>query len=352
MGKMALILTMGMSVIIAFFVLRLNSNSKEGLSTTVNMFQNTQARLTANSGVEIYLEKMRKDKNLNSGTFLNNTLLDATYDIYITPGTNDSVTIRSVAYFMGVSHETIVKAVREPAPFPITPAALYVSSAAVQAGNSGISGNFLASGYDHSVVPISGGKYPPISTDPTNPNIVPGILVDNASDVDLLKAALGGSSTTEGLGGTPSIVAKDYDINWEGISNEIAFSADRTLETGVYNNSVGSLGTYDKPQITLVNGNATFTGGLTGAGILILNGDIEIKGGFDFKGIVIAYKKSAISMEIVGGATVLGSFIVSGSSVNMSITGGTFNALYSTEALNNAKLNLKSSRFKILSWWE
>lgn len=100
MGKMALILTMGMSVIIAFFVLRLNANAKEGLSTTVNMFQQTQARLIANSGVEVYLEKMRRDKTLNSGTFLNNKMLDGTYDIEITPGTNDSVTIKSTAIWM------------------------------------------------------------------------------------------------------------------------------------------------------------------------------------------------------------------------------------------------------------
>lgn len=118
MGKMALILTMGMSVIIAFFVLRLNANAKEGLSTTVNMFQNTQARLIANSGVEVYLEKMRRDKTLNSGTFLNNKMLDGTYDIEIKPGTNDSVTIKSTAYYMDVTHTTIVKAQRSPVTFP------------------------------------------------------------------------------------------------------------------------------------------------------------------------------------------------------------------------------------------
>ena len=58
MGKGVLIIALGMSVIISFFILKLNSNSKENLSTTVNMFEQTQARLIANSGVEIYLEKL------------------------------------------------------------------------------------------------------------------------------------------------------------------------------------------------------------------------------------------------------------------------------------------------------
>lgn len=53
MGKSSLIIVLGMSVIIAFFILKLNANSKENLSTTMNMYEQTQARLIANSGVEM-----------------------------------------------------------------------------------------------------------------------------------------------------------------------------------------------------------------------------------------------------------------------------------------------------------
>jgi hypothetical protein len=56
--------------------------------------------------------------------------------------------------------------------------------------------------------------------------------------------------------------------------------------------------------------------------------------------------------ELNGTGKVIGSLIVSGNAVDMNIANGTFNALYSPEALTNAKLNLKSSRFTILSWWE
>lgn len=341
MGKMALILTMGMSVIIAFFVLRLNSNAKEGLGTTVNMFQNTQARLTANSGVEIYLEKMRRNKNLNSGTFLNNNLLDATYDIYITT-TNDTVKIKSIAYFMGVSHETVVKAKREPVPFPLAPAAIYVSTAAVQ--NAKFNGNFLVSGYNYD----KDGKNPLIS----GPNVVPGIVVDNPADsisiVDNLAKKVGNQVT--GLGGTPSIDVNDYNVDWGGVSNDIAFSADQVLGTGIYNG--GTFGTYTNPQITLINGDATFNGNASGSGILVVNGDLTIRGTFEFKGIIIAYKEATIKTELNGTGSVIGSLIISGNSVDMNISNGTFNALYSKETLDNAKLNLKSSRFKLLSWWE
>ena len=64
MGKSSLIIVMGMAGIFAFFVLRMNANSRENSSTTVNMFEQTQARLIANSGVEIYLEKLYDDNTL------------------------------------------------------------------------------------------------------------------------------------------------------------------------------------------------------------------------------------------------------------------------------------------------
>jgi hypothetical protein len=53
-----------------------------------------------------------------------------------------------------------------------------------------------------------------------------------------------------------------------------------------------------------------------------------------------------------GNGSVIGSFIVSGNAVDMDISNGTFSALYSSDALNNAKTNLKSARFRIVSWWE
>ena len=340
MGKMALILTMGMTAIIAFFVLRLNANAKEGLSTTMNMYENTQARLIANSGVEIYLEKMRRDKSL-SGTFLNNSAIDGSYDIYIT-GPDSALLIRSVATYMNVTHETMVKAKRDPVTFPTAPAALYVSTAAMQ--NVKMTGNFTVSGYDHD----KNGNL--IST---TVNTVPGILVDNKPDsvsiVSVLKKNTSNQITGKG-GGTPNVSVNDLNIDWAGISNQIAFSADQTLGTGTYNG--GTFGTYASPQITVINGDAVFNGNLSGSGILVVNGNLTIRGTFSYTGMIIAYKEATIQTELNGNGSVYGSLIVSGNAVDMSIANGSFSALYSREALQNASLNLKSSRFRILSWWE
>ncbi len=75
MGRGILITVLGVSVITAFLILKLNANSKQGLKTTVDYYELTQARLIANSGVEVYLEKLRRNKTL-SGTFSDIGLMD------------------------------------------------------------------------------------------------------------------------------------------------------------------------------------------------------------------------------------------------------------------------------------
>ena len=64
MGKSAIIVILGVSLITAFLILKLNANSKEGLKTTIDYYELTQARLIGTSGIEIYLEKLRRNKSL------------------------------------------------------------------------------------------------------------------------------------------------------------------------------------------------------------------------------------------------------------------------------------------------
>ena len=59
--------------------------------------KNTQARLIANSGVEAYLEKMRRDKTLK-GSYNNNSLMDGSYDIDIA-GPDSLGIVTSVGHF-------------------------------------------------------------------------------------------------------------------------------------------------------------------------------------------------------------------------------------------------------------
>jgi hypothetical protein len=54
---------------------------------------------------------------------------------------------------------------------------------------------------------------------------------------------------------------------------------------------------------------------------------------------------------LVGNGGIYGSTVIVGSDVDIKST-GTAGFYYSSQAINNANINLKSSRFEILSWWE
>ena len=130
MGKGVLIIALGMSVIISFFILKLNSNSKENLSTTVNMFEQTQARLIANSGVEVYLERLKHDRTMLNSSFSNNNLFGGNYNIVIS-GPDSLVRVTSTATFMSVQHTTVVEAAADKVPLHPGPGAMYLSSGTV-----------------------------------------------------------------------------------------------------------------------------------------------------------------------------------------------------------------------------
>ncbi len=335
LGKGALILVIGAAAILTMLILNLNADSTTQVETTVDFYKQTQARLISNSGVEIYLEKLRRNKSL-TGTFNNNDLLDGEYDINIS-GPDSSLIINSKAEFVGVNHTSIVNAKREPITMPNIDAAFYVSS-----DNMGLNlnGNVDIDGNDHNTDGSAG----------PNP-AVPGFGVDSPSDsafvINNIKPKI--VPSIKGAGGSPSVKSINDTTDWQALTENIIFAADVTLPSGTYSGS--TLGTPSQPKVTYANGDVHFTGTMTGSGILVVNGSLTLSGQFTFSGIIIVYGQSTIQTDIVGKGTVYGSTICVGKNVDIKATGNA-GLYYSSQAINNARINLKSSRFKILSWWE
>ncbi|MCL5030337.1 MAG: hypothetical protein M1480_15105 [Bacteroidetes bacterium] len=335
MGKGVLIVVLGMSIIISLLIVSLNANNTQGSKATVDYFNKTQARLISNSGIEVYLEKLRRDKTL-TGSFLGNSLMNGTYDIYIS-GPDTALTIRSIGYFGGDSHTTVITARRYPISLPNINSALYISASNL---NIKLSGNIDINGNDHNMDGTAGPNPP-----------LPGIGVPNASDstfvTDDLKPNI--NNAIQGKGGAPSISTVADTTNWENITQNCIFAADTTVTSGTY--SSGTFGTIGTPIITYVNGDVQLSGTASGYGIMVVNGDLTMSGNFTFYGIIIAYGQSLITTNTVGSAGVYGGSIFVGQSINFKASGSAL-FYYSSQAINNAKTNLKSSRFKVLSWWE
>ncbi len=338
MGKSSLIIVMGMSVIIAFFILKLNANSKENLSTTMNMFEQTQARLIANSGVEIYLEKLKADLSMRGKTFNGNNLFNGTYNVHISTG--DTVTVTSTATFMGVTHKSVVEAAADKLPFFAAPGAMYIASDAVD--DVKINGNITVSGYNHS---MDGEKL-------DDGNDMPGIAVDYDDAINTIKSSIKGSADIDGLGGTPSVHTVTTEVDWGKYSLDVESNPDIIINSSTDLSKITNLGTVASPKTTFVNGDIHFNSNLEGCGILVVNGNLKINGNFTYRGLIIAYKDSEITTMLNGNGKVYGAMIVAGTSANLEISNGNFDLLYSEAALNHVSGNMKARRFKILSWWE
>ena len=339
MGKGILIIALGMSVIISFMMLKLNSNSKENLSTTVNMFEQTQARLISNSGVELYLEKLKWDKTMNGNTYLDNELFGGSYDVTLS-GPDSLVRVTSTATFMGETHTTVVEAQTDRLPvFPI-PAAMYIAANSVSKAK--INGNITISGYDHD---INGNIL-------NNGNDLLGIAVDNPADVPTILSNIGGSAEVNGTGGDPSVNAVPNAIDWEAYAEDVANNPDIVINSSGDFVNYQNLGTPADPKTTFINGDIQISNDLQGCGIMVVNGNLKINDAFTYRGMIIAYKDSEIRTELNGEANLYGGMIVAGESAELWISNGTFDLFYSQEALQTIGQLLKTRRFNIVSWWE
>jgi hypothetical protein len=336
MGKSILLITIGLSMIIGFIILKLNANSKEGLSVTVHQFEITQARLIANSGIETYLEKMRRNKTL-SGDYLDRPLFGGSYDIHIS-GPDSNLIIRSVGNFDGVTHESIVNAKRTPLQLPPVYGSLFVSSTNLSLN---FNGNMLIDGNDTKTDGSAGTGAP-----------LPGIGVDSPNDSSFIINNLKSKITKDilGLGGAPSVRTVNDVVDWNEVTQNLIFGADLTLPAGTYTAPM-EFGTTASPKITYITGDVTLSGKCDGDGIMIINGNVNMAGQFTYRGIIIVYGQSTIDTKIAGNGGIYGSTILVGSSVNIQATGNS-SFYYSSQAIENAKNNLKSSRFSIISWWE
>lgn len=346
MGKSSLIIVLGMSVIIAFFILRLNATSKENVSTTMNMFEQTQARLIANSGVEVYLEMLKHDRDMMGKTYNGNSLFGGNFDVSIS-GPDSMVLVTSTAKFMDATHVTVVEAAADKVPFYPGPGAMYLSAGTV-AGlkKNAINGSIEINGNDHN-----------LSGDQNGGNVLPGIAVDGVTQQTAVIDMITKNTIDQviGSGGEPSVVTINNEIDWGAYAQLLADNPDILINTqDKIKDSQNIWGTVEKPLVTFINGDITINNSqaASGCGILVVNGNLTINGGFDYKGMVIAFKDTKIDITLNGTATILGSMVVAGNEIGVDVSSGNFSALYSTEALNLIKSLLATKRFTILSWWE
>jgi hypothetical protein len=163
-----------------------------------------------------------------------------------------------------------------------------------------------------------------------------------------------------GTGGTtPNILTNDFTFTLQEIQ-EIR-NAFLPLVTTTYNGdtsiSAVTLGTTSNPTVTYADNSLTISGNSSGAGILIVNKDLNITGSLVYQGVVLIGICDTCPGRFetgIGGAEIYGAIIVANPTsdnndeARIKMTGSA-NVYFSCDAIANAT-NLASETFTVVSW--
>ncbi|TMA47386.1 MAG: hypothetical protein E6J76_15690 [Deltaproteobacteria bacterium] len=212
-----------------------------------------------------------------------------------------------------------------------SPGAIYLASDA--STNATFNGNnFLVDGNDHNYTGGAGPGAP-----------VPGISTRNDTNtqetLNSLSTGQKDNVTGYGYSNGPPIVpsvktspaAPSTTLLNQMINDLLARPRPPDNNTTQINGNA-TIGTTAAPQIThFTGGSLTIqaNGNASGAGILIVEGDLTIEGNFDFKGLILVRGTTKVT-ELTGNATIYGSIWTE--DLNLTVSGSSI-AYYSTQAL-------------------
>jgi len=297
----------------------------------------------ANSGVNLTLSRLRQNKLWRRG-FSNLPVGSGTATVPITDIGLDSVRITATGNYSGVARRVVAVA-KLASIFPTVQSAIAVYGDSVTFQNSGKS--FLIDGRDYAAdgVTLTGNE------------AVWGIGVQNPHIDDYLTKQIIKDAVPPnilGAGGPPSIGEFQAD-SIHLLRGLYKSMATRTLAPGKYSGNA-VIGTLATPEIVYVPGNVEWDGTIEGAGILVVDGQLLLKGKVTWKGIVIAISGDmTLDIGASGTPSLIGTTMVGNSNaLNLSAVkvNGNPSIKYSYEAVSTVLSNLDLLQVKILAYYE
>ncbi|MBW2737747.1 MAG: pilus assembly PilX N-terminal domain-containing protein [Deltaproteobacteria bacterium] len=178
----------------------------------------------------------------------------------------------------------------------------------------------------------------------TEEAIIPvGLITD---ETDSKQNVFGDPPIDEDGGGAGSV---PY---WQNFANSLTpdLTVDSATEGTITENIFGCR---DNPQITMITDSAVtgthLSGTIDGAGILIVNGDLQITGTFHFEGLVIVMAGGDLVVTGTGRSITYGSVVLAGSGATSEVDyGGHASIRYSSQAMDFAADTLSG----LSSWRE
>lgn len=343
MGQQSIIIAVLASFLLTMAVGGMMGAWDMSTDTIATQFEEEQAMNVANSGVNLAISNLRQTKTWRTG-YTNLSVVNGTVNVRIADLGIDSVRITSIGSY-GAARRTAVVHAKLSSIFPTAESALTIFGDSVEFDSDGKS--FLVDGRDYTSDGSSFGSHDPVY----------GIAVTASNITDYLKTDLtAGSiaSNVQGKGGAPS-VGTFTKTNLDSLMTLYRTYATVKLPAGKYSGNA-VYGTLDNPQIVHVAGNLEWTGTITGAGILIVDGALLMAGKVSWQGIVMALsgdvtlQLGASGTPSIIGSTFIGSKNVSG--VTKVHVNGNPAVKYSYTALETVLARLNLLQVEVASYWE
>lgn len=285
MGQQSLIIVLMSSLLLSISVLGMMGMWNWSSETTATLFEREQALNVSRSGVNKAVSILRKKKVWRAG-FNGLRVAGGSVDVGIRDLGLDTVQIVSVGTINGVSHQSVVEA-KLSSIFPTVESALTVFGDSVEIANIGKS--FDVDGRDWLPGGKTLGSYPPVN----------GIGVQSAKIAEDVKKNMDPKvyGNVTGAGGTPSVGAFG-SVNLAALHTFYKDRATRVIPAGSYAYN-GVFGSMADPEIVYVPGDLIWKGTISGAGILVVDGSLQLQGNIEWEGIVLSLSGD-VDIEIGG----------------------------------------------------
>lgn len=331
MGRMAAIAVLTLVFSLSIIGVNINRRATDAVNNYVGSYGTTVAEDIASSAAEIYILKLKDNTSL-LGTFTIDPIMGGSATVTIAAVSADTLTMTSVGTF-----NTFTDTVRNKlysVPIDIPPLLGGVSMSTGNTASVSVVGTAEISGVD------------------TNPDGTPAFPPDSVAGLALNYTASSGSmSLNMNIKGKGKIYPDSERVS--NLPNYTAFADQMVRLATVYTGqtfSSGSLGNDANPQITYFTGHTKITGTVTGSGILVVNGNLDMSGSFTFHGLVIVYGSGSISVTQTGTSAIYGGVVLAGANTSYTQK-GTSLVQYSSKTIKDVRDNTVG-KYLIADWWE
>jgi hypothetical protein len=342
MGRMALIIVLGLTVTVGIISFSLNKAKTGTVENVAGFHKYATARDIAHTSINMALRALDRNdsvflatKSMNVSTMGGSASLTFSYP---NVSSLDTIDMQTTATYMDSVKSMSIRLYRTPVPFPVIGegVGLHVDSV-----NFDMDGASRIDGHNHDV---DGNLLPPSSDDK------PGVGVIRAGDTTtVLRDA-------SKIDGTRDVVV-DSAMSDPGLYvDEYINAADRVFTGPTTIGGSQVWGSQSAPWIVYCDGTAglvKFDGNIVGWGILVVKGNLTFTGTFQFHGIMIASNDVQVDVSFSSGTpNIIGGVLMSGAKGSEFFMKGNSKIDYSKDALNLAKFINKLQVYRVMRWFE